>query len=427
MKIKVFNDVNKLFRERDGGNRQFTSLDLIREQLNLKSSQNDLALIDLYNTVPELSSPIDYIATQFAALTFKFVKRQANGKEKDISLPEYETLLANPNPYQNNSKFLKTACIQYHLQGNVYINKIEPVGINKPSYLFLLPPQHTNPVLEKMEYNGIDPNADFRFNQVTSYQLKYGNKLNKFIQKEDIIHVSDSQLDFDNGKYIKGQSCAYRGIMATKSIKAGYEAKVAFYNNRGVLGLFVNNDPDGVRLGVKEKEDLLNNLKKKFGLKEGQHLFDYVNHNVNYLNVSPDFSGLQINQNNEADTRAICKAIKGFPPSLLMDNRVALLRNEPETDRRLFKNIVLPFAYDFCEGVSIGLGLSKDNIWYVPDESKIEALKEDELAKENMLDTKQARLERLYNLKLITGSYLLDEVGINNNNNFGYKEDETEG
>lgn len=427
MKIKVFGDINqKSFRERGGGSRQFMSLDLVRDQLSGKKEQNDIVLIDMYNSVPELAAPIDYISTQFAALEFKFIKRQANKKEKDVSLPEFEALFYNPNPYQNNSKFLKTACIQYYLQGNVYINILKGVGLNKPSYLFLLPPQHVTPIFKQMQYNSVDPNADFRFNEVTSYQLEYGYSFNKTITAEEIIHISDSQVDFDNGKYIKGQSAAYRGIMATKAIKAGYEAKYAFYKNRGALGLFVNNDPDGVQLNPKEKDELLNNLKNKFGLKEGQHLFNYVNHNLNYLNISPDFSGLQINQNNEADTRAICKAIKGFPPSLLMDNRIALLRNEPETDRRLFKNIVVPFAYDFCEALSIGLGLSKDNIWLVPDLEKIEALKPDQQREEGILDTKQSRLERLYELRLITGDFLLESVGIEKGG-YGLKPEENEG
>ena len=69
--------------------------------------------------------------------------------------------------------------------------------------------------------------------------------------------------------------------------------------------------------------------------------------------------------------------------------------------------------------------MADQNIWYVPDVESIEALKPDEEKKELVLDKRQARLERLYNLYLITGDYLLEQVGIPTAG-FSYKTQENE-
>lgn len=427
--IKIFNDknaVSKSFREREGVSR-FNSLEQIKTLLDEKSEveQNDNLLIHMFDSVPEFGAPIDYIATVFASMKFKSVKYDKDNNEVLVKIPEYDNLLARPNPYQNNSDFLKTACIQYFLNGQCYINKFTGVGIKKPSYLFLLPPQHTSIVFEQMQHNKIDPNADFRTNKIIDYKLKYGYKFEKNIDVNDIIHIKDSQVNFDNGKYAKGSSRGFKAIIAAKSLKAGYEAKYTIFKNRGMMGLFVNNDPDGYLLDPIEKERFLNTLKTKFGLKEGQHLFDYVNHNLNYVNISPDFGGLQINENNEADYRSVCKALK-FPPSLLSDNRVALLRDAPTQGKKLYNDVILPFAIDFWEKMSIGLGLTEQGIWYVPDISNIDILQEDMEKKERILDVKQTRYERLYNLRLVTGDRVLEIAG-EETQGYGLKPEENEG
>lgn len=378
--IKVFpdNQVNKSFRDIDETRNRFYSLKDIKSLLGDSSEvdQNDELLINMFDTVPEFGAPIDYIATVFASMNFKSIKYDKKGNEELVSIPEFDNLLAQPNPYQNNSDFLKTACIQYFLNGQCYINKFIGIGLRKPSYLFLLPPQYTSIVFEKMQLNSVDPNADFRTNKIIAYKLKYGYSFEKNIDINDIIHIKDSQVNFDDGKYAKGSSRGYKAIMAAKSLKAGYEAKYVIYHNRGMMGFFKNNDPDGHLMDNKEKNRLLDTLKNKFGLRQGQYLFDYINHNIDYVNVDIDFAGLRINENNEADFRSVCKALK-FPPSLLSDNRVALLRDAPAQGKKLYNDVVLPFAIDFWEKMSIGLGLAEQGIWYVPDISNIDILQED--------------------------------------------------
>ena len=418
MKIEVFKSVNK--EEWNGNPPQFYPIDFSGTAFLPK---NDRILLEMYNAVPELSAPIDYLATIFASMEWKFVKYQTNGNEKELELPEYEVLLERPNPFQNNSDFLKTAAIQYFLQGGCYINTFKGVGISKPSYMFILPPQYVTPIFEKMQVDRVDPNADFRFNEIIGYQLKYSSTFKKNIPVSDIIYVKDSQVNFDNGEYATGSSRAYKAIMATKTIKAGYDAKYTFYKNRGALGIFVNDDPDGSLLDSNEIEEVKKNFIEKYGLSEGKSLFKFINHNVKYISVSPDFAGLRINENNEADFRAICKAIGGFPPSLISDNRVALLRDSKEADNKLYKNIIKPFAIDFYEKLSIGLGITKDNIWCVPDFSKIDAFQPDREKEESILDKRQSRLERLYALGLLKGDYILQELGLPTGG-FNYKTNE---
>ena len=62
-------------------------------------------------------------------------------------------MLSKPNPYQNESNFLKSIIIQHLLHGRCYINKFTAVGFKIPSYLYLLPPQYTKIIFEQMQYD----------------------------------------------------------------------------------------------------------------------------------------------------------------------------------------------------------------------------------------------------------------------------------
>ena len=382
MEIKIFNNktVNKSFRERSGGVSTFQSLESIQNLFNnqSKAEQNDFVLLEMFNTVPEFAAPIKYSANLAARVPYKIVEYDNKGNEIRLNIPEVSNLLDNPNPFQSAINFKRTSYINYQLFGNNYTNIYKGIGSLKlANWLFILPTQYVSIIFEKMQCDKINPDADFRTNEIISYTLKYANSNIPTIPKEEISHFKDSQMNFDNGTYAKGQSRGYSAIMATKTIKAGYEAKYSYYINRGALGMFINNDPDGVRLDPKEKRRVLDAFKTTYGLKEGQDLFQFINHNMTYQNIAPDFSGLQINENNEADFRAICKALGGFPPSLLMDNRVALLRDGNQKKKELYEAIIIPMVNDWHQKKSVDLGLTKKGVWIIADYSKIEALQED--------------------------------------------------
>ena len=423
--IKVFGDnlVNKSFSDRSSstGSRQFTPLNLFPEQQ--KSEQNDLILIDMFNSVPEFSSPIKYTANVAALIPYKIVKVNNKGEETPVNRPDINALLDNPNPYDSRINFLRKTFINFILFGNNYTNRWKGTGSMKiASYLYLLPPQYISLIFQKMQSNQVDPNADFRTNDITGFRLKY-NSFDEVIPFDEVSHFKDSQVNFDNGAYAKGQSRGYSAIMATKTIKAGYDAKFAIYKNRGAMGLFVNKDPDGVVLDPKEKRRVLKDFKGTYGLNEEKNLFKFVDKNIEYINISPDFSGLLINENNEADFRAICKAIGGFPPALLMDNRVALLRDGNQADRKLYINIVQPIVNDYYEMLSKDMQLSKDNIFIRPDYSGIASLSEDLNRKSNTLKTTNDRMLSLYDVRLVTGDQVLEAQGLEPQN-LGLKPEE---
>jgi len=416
MEIKLFDKIDnittKSFQERN------ISWTPNSSQLNLLSNQtsttkSDTVLLDMFNSVPELSAPIKYCANLAAKIPYKTVSYNTKGEEIPIKLPEIDKILDKPNPYQSSTNFLRTTFINYLLFGDNYTNMHRGIGSMKfANHLYLLPVKYVNIIFDKMLYDKVDPNVDFRDNYIKYYQLKYGINNVKNIAPKDISHFKDSQLNFDDGAYAYGQSRAYSAIMATKTIKEGYETKYHFYINRGAWGMFINNDPDGAILDPKEKQRVIDDFKYNYGAKKGGSLFKFMNHNMTYQNISPDFGSLNINENNEADFRAICKAIGGFPPSLLMDNRVALLRNGAETLKQLYNSIIQPMVEDYRETQSIDFGLAENNKWIVPDYSKIEVLQENLSTKEDILTKQNNRMLALYNEGLVTGDDVLISQGL---------------
>ena len=414
MKIKVYNDniVSKSFRDRGNSTAQFYPIGLT-EDLTKLTKQEDIVLIDIYNSVPEISSIINYISQICAKIPYKFVQIDSDKEEKEIEKPELNALLQSPNYYQNNSEFTKQAIVYYLLLGNTYINKYKAVGFKMPKFLYLLPPQYVNIIFEKMQSNVVDPNADFRTNDIKYYQLKYGSDFQSNIEPKDIIHYKDTTVLFLNGNYANGFSRVFSAIMATKSLRAGYEAKYSFYKNRGAMGILTNANEQGVMiLDDKEKDDLLRRLKNKFGLRENQNIVDIVDQPLNYLDISPDFSGLQINENNEADFRALCKAIGGFPSVLLNDNRTATYNNLKEAQKTLYTNIITPILIDYYEKLTIGFGLNKENQAIKPDFSDIEALREDNQDVQRANSLNERWTGAMYNNNAITLNQYLELNGL---------------
>jgi len=432
MEIDLFNKLDKItdnittksFRENGGNWNPSYLLNIFGNQTS--TTKSDTVLLDMFNSVPELSAPIKYCANLAAKIPYKIVSYTNTGEEILIKLPDIDAILKNPNPYQSSTNFLRTTFINYMLFGDNFTNIHKGVGSMKfASYLYILPVKYVNIIFDKMQHDKVDPNVDFRDNYIKYYQLKYGINNVKNIAPKDISHFKDSQINFDDGQYAYGQSRAFSAIMATKTIKEGYEAKYHFYINRGAWGMFTNNDPDGVILDPKEKQRVLDDFKYNYGAKEGRSLFKFMNHNMQYQNISPDFGSLNINENNEADFRAICKAIGGFPPSLLMDNRVALLRNGAETLKQLYNSIIQPMVDDYREKQSVDFGLAKKNQWIVPDYSKIEVLQENLSTKEDILTKQNNRMLSLYNAGLVTGDEVLESQGLKPTGQ-GYKINETD-
>ena len=424
---KVFDKddiITKSFRDRGGAvTNNFYPLEWISNLT--KSQQDDLALLGVFNDVPELSAPVNYISNLASRVKIKIVQKNKKGEKNEILYPELTNLLENPNPYHSAINFKRYAFNNFQLFGNNYTNIYKGIGSLKPAnYLFNLPPQYVTVQFEKMQYDKINPDADFRTNEITGYKLEYANSNIPVISKEEISHFKDSQVNFDNGQYAKGQSRVRSALMATETIKAGYEAKYSFYVNRGALGMFINADPDGSRLEPAEKDRVLDELKRKYGTKKGQNLFMFLNHNMTYENIAPDFDGLKILENNRADFGAICM-ILNFPSSLLHDYRAALVREGKAKLRELYNVVVCPIVEDYYQKLSIDLDIIKDNIWIEPDYSNIDVLKEDLLAKEDLLTKRLNRHKILYDMRGITMEMVLEGQEIMEIYGTDYKPEDT--
>src|SRR6476620_4176040 len=74
---------------------------------------------DLYNTIPQLKTPVDKLAAMFSNGVFKI---QVNGELRDLT-PELEKLLQNPNPFQDQNTFLKQYLTQLIVYGNEFMYK----------------------------------------------------------------------------------------------------------------------------------------------------------------------------------------------------------------------------------------------------------------------------------------------------------------
>lgn len=116
---------------------------------------NTQAPYEIYNSIPQIKTPVDKLAAMFANGVFKW---QASGSDELTDLPkEYVTLLENPHVMQDQNTFMKTYMRQLLIYGNQYIYKNASSALAKvPLSLSCISPAYLKPELTGKVFDQVD-------------------------------------------------------------------------------------------------------------------------------------------------------------------------------------------------------------------------------------------------------------------------------
>jgi hypothetical protein len=350
------------------------------------------ALISMYQDLPEVQAPINYIIDKMAIVMegVTLIERDRQGNEKEIENQEIFSVINKPNQYMNKSDFVKSFFLNRIVLGAGYINRVNAVGFKIPAQLFILPTHTTKPDLNII--SRIDP----RINEINGYTTDFGHGKIQ-LSKEEVLVQYEANLCNELDKV---QSRLLAAISASQSLRYNYEARVKIYRDRGSLGVL--SPKDSMVSLTKEQGDL---MRQQYytdnGITGNKAPFMITSRALEYTPIGFDVAQLKLNENKLQDFQTICALLNVDPA--LFENSAGAFNNKVLAKRNFWEDVGIPNFNAFLQLLNVVFSLP-DNQYFKADYSDIPALQED--YKDKVLANSKA-----YNDGAITQAEYREAVG----------------
>lgn len=327
--------------------------------INVTSEQNAEALILMYNDLPEVQAPINFIIDSLSIIPYMHTRN-----DKEVNDSKVISLLKKPNQYQTENDFIKLFFLNRIALGAGYINRIKPIGFRTTKQLYVLPTQNTEPVIEVVSKN------DYRLNTIQGYITSFGGS-EITIDKDSVFVQRETSL-IDNN-YYESRSRLMSAIMTSDSLRNNYHARIKLLKDRGAVGLITPSDPNTTLT-----KDEANRLREQFyegsGLTGNKYPFHIGGRSMNYTSTSMNASELELINNKNKDFEIVCNVL-GLDPALFgLGNNT--YNNKKLAKTSFYEDVIIPYFDNYLQLLSNIFELPK-NEKLVADYSQIAAMQED--------------------------------------------------
>ena len=318
----------------------------------LNDSSHYRALIDMYETLPEVQIPVNYLIDKMAIIRFNHIKMIGNDKEEIVSDSYVKDVLKTPNQYMNKSDFIKTFFLNRIVLGVGYINPIVPFGFDKPSQLYVLPSASTKPDIKVI--NKRDP----RQNEIEGYTVNFGEG-DIHLKKEEVVVQYEANLCL---KLTEIKSRLVSAILTSESLRYNYEARVKIYRDRGALGVLAPKD-SAVALNKEQADIVRDQYYEENGITGNKAPFMVAPRALSYTSIGFNVDELKLNENKLQDFNTICNVLSIDPA--LFDNTRATYNNKMLAKRNFWEDVGIPQFNSFLELLG--------NVFNLPSDEKLKA------------------------------------------------------
>lgn len=269
----------------------------------INPNQNNKLLIDKYNELAELSSPINKFALASKQVQMEVFKKSG----RIVNDPIVNRLVSD---FWN--QYADLVVLYYQLLGNVYIGQLNQVTFDSggqllPSKLYLLPSQYTRIILKSVD------NVDFRNPEITGYFVELDTfHKDILVDSSDVLHIKHNSTLYDNYNYLYGISPIISNGKNIKSLESAYSAKVSLYNNGPRLILTGKQQGEFAATNAMSGENVDSVEKRfnsKYGMGEDQWKVMATDVPLDATVISMNIQQLQINENNQKDFEKICASL----------------------------------------------------------------------------------------------------------------------
>jgi hypothetical protein len=313
-------------------------VDILSDDRIKISTNTDNKILKAYYKTPQLASIVNYSAKVFSRNDLRFYNE--NGEEQEN---EFLDILENPHPLYSEGEFWETFSKQFDLFNIVLIYKVKGVGMPL-SGMFILP-FHLITIVPKKNLKPIDIFLAKDLNEIIDYyKLSYDNVDYK-IPVEDVFMITGSSLRFDSEGFLVPDSIVKTLEYPILNIQANYEARYSLVQNRGALGLWVNQtegEAGVIPIDEGEKKTIRDTFRRHFGLTKGRDIVGLTDANIRFENASIALKDLELSKAIQDDKIALCDGFN-FPILLLNELEGSTFSNLGIAERLLYTNKTIPF------------------------------------------------------------------------------------
>ena len=273
---------------------------------------------DLYNTIPQLRTPVDKLAAMFSNGVFKY---QKIGSDKLDNLPpDIAKLLENPNILQGQNPFLNQYLRQLIVYGNqfIYKNSASKITTTPQSLINVSPanlkPKLTGKLFDQVKIEGI----------VSGFEYTENTNIKTFTT-DQILWSKISDLDNNLIGYSPLKAMKY----PLSNTVAAYQYLNCISSEKGGIGVLSSQSKDAMGalpMTSEEKQELEQTYRNENGIEEGQKKIHITTGSVTWSPMSYPTKDLLLMEQIDANFLAILNVL-GVNQNLFVNSTYENLKN----------------------------------------------------------------------------------------------------
>ena len=335
--------------------------------------------ITLFNTVPEVAWPVNYIASRAAGA--KYVLKKFKDDTVVWNNDTINRLLVKPNAFESWYRTLWKHFAYKLVTGNSFIKAAMSDAFAGTKtlykwcdrYVTLEEPYVTIEYKRQMgDIYGVSDVVDV----VQCYYHDYGLFVHRPIAPQCVFHDVDDTFGFYNGDPLRAKSRLMSVLKPISNLIAVYEARNIIYVKQGGLGWLVSemSDEMGSRaLTKEEKKQILEEADKMYGFGEGKYPYGISDVKMSFIRTNLSITDLQPFDETLADA-VIIAGIYGIPPVLIPRKDQSTYANQANAEKAVYTSVIIPLVQRFCQEFTHFLGLDQDGLYLDADFSDVDCL-----------------------------------------------------
>jgi phage portal protein BeeE len=344
--------------------------------------------------IPELNAVINWKARAFSNINLRVVSK-TSGEEIEN---EVSKIIKNPNWFQAQGEFLRQTKLFHDLFGNEYMYLLSPVGMNKVSGWYTLPPQNVEVKVDSTP-----------FWQTTEANVQYiidwdGKRY--VLDNESVIHLNDNRVNTNSENYLTGVSKVKALEQPLRNIRSAYNARGTNLAHNGPMGIITSAARDGMGsmpLSPEEKEIVQNDL-RQYGALSNQFKYIVTSQALDFQAISADTEKLQAFEEVREDFDKIMDAY-GVTKDIFSSAENSTFENKSEAEKQAYQNTIIPESVEWLDALNKGFKTSEQNYVIAGDYWHLPLFQENEEQKANTLNT----LTNTLSTQLADGVITVDE------------------
>ena len=337
-------------------------------ELNVLPSFCGENYLQLFETVPEVFFPINYIASRIAGATFE-VKRV-----KDDSIvyyrKEFNKFLDQPNCLMKFRELVYLHFVYKLTTGNAFMRAAMGEGANAErrwrwcDNFWEMPADHMQvvPNREMTQLFGVASKEEL----IKAYRLGVGFMAYSDIDPVEIWHDRDGRPSFYNdSNFMMSKSRLSSQQKAISNLIAVYQARNLIYVKQGGLGFIISKkqDPTGtIALTEKEKEAIRSQHDSKYGITGDRLPYGISDVPIDFVRTNLSISELQPFDETLQDAITIAGAY-GIPSVLVPRKDQSTFSNQSTAEKTVYTSQIIPLTKRFCQDLTSFLGLEDDGFY----------------------------------------------------------------